>query len=258
MVYDSKSFEIQRWHTIEYVESWIANQEGEEGRKLLRRKLVSLLPFEAEDSIRILDLGAGGGALSQEILSVFPKSHIVCQDFSEVMLGHAKQHLIQYTNQVSFVQSDLSTVDWAKPISGKFEGVVSSLVMHTVPSHIREIYGKVYDLVKPGGCFVFADTAISPEPVMEKVYLRIRLKTLQAAMKAETGIEKSLEDIEMELNEKRQSRDKDAPKRVRNPLRKTLTLINHLEWLREAGFSEVDCFWKDMQRAIIGGFRHEK
>ena len=132
-MFDSKSFEIQRWHSTEYVDSWIGNREREEGRRSLRKKLVSLLPFETEASIRVLDLGAGGGALSQEILSSFPNAHIVCQDFSEVMLGHARQHLAKFADQITFIQSDLSSPEWAKVISGMFEAVVSSLVMHTVP-----------------------------------------------------------------------------------------------------------------------------
>ena len=79
--------------------------------------------------------------------------------------------------------------------------------------------------------------------------MKARLKTLQAAIKAETGIEKSLEEIEMELKEKRRNQDIGYPERVRNPLRRTLTLMNHLKWLREAGFDEVDCLWKDMRHA---------
>ena len=69
---------------------------------MLRRKLVSSLPFESEDSFRVLDLGAGGGALSREILTNFPNAQIVCQDFSEVMLGHARQRLIKITNRSCF------------------------------------------------------------------------------------------------------------------------------------------------------------
>ena len=31
-------------------------------------------------------------------------------------------------------------------------------------------------------------------------------------------------------------------------------LDEHLAALRVAGFSEVDCFWKDLQRALYGGY----
>jgi len=256
MTLDSKSFEIQRWHSTKYVKSWITNQEQEEGRRSLRRKLVSLLPFESQASIRVLDLGAGGGALSQEILASFPNACIICQDFSEVMLGHARQHLEKFRDQTTFVRSDLSTIDWAKAISGMFDAVVSCLVMHTVPSRISDIYHEVFSLVKPDGCFLIADSISPTGPMLDKVYLKVRLKTLQAAIKAETGIEKNLEEIELELKERRRSQNIGYPERVRNPLRVMLTLENHMKWLRGAGFDEVDCPWKDMQRAVIMGIKH--
>jgi hypothetical protein len=29
----------------------------------------------------------------------------------------------------------------------------------------------------------------------------------------------------------------------------------HLAWLREAGYSPVDCFWREFRIALFGGFR---
>ncbi len=255
MTLDAKSFETQRWHSPEYVESWMANQNREERRSFLREKLISMLPFEPDASIRVLDIGAGAGALSLEVLSAYQKAHIVCQDFSEVMLGRARQHLAGFTNRVTFVRSDLSTPEWAKVISGTFEAVVSSLVMHTVPGRVREIYGEVFTLVKPGGCFMVADNLAPPGPMLEKVYSKVRLKSRQARIKAEMGAEKSLEEVEQELREKRRNQGKDFPDRVRNPLRGTLTLVNHLEWLKQAGFDEVDCLWKDLNHAITAAYK---
>jgi hypothetical protein len=31
-------------------------------------------------------------------------------------------------------------------------------------------------------------------------------------------------------------------------------LEQHLAALKAAGFTEVDCFWKDLQRALYGGY----
>ena len=256
MTFDEKSFEIQRWHSTTYAESWITNREQEEGRKSLRRKLVASLPFESEASFRVLDLGAGGGALSEEILVHFPNVQIVCQDFSEVMLSHAKQHLAKITDQAIFICNDLSTPDWSKSIPGMFDAVVSSLVMHTVPGRVSEIYHEVFGILRNEGCFVIGDSVSPPGPTMGKVYLKIRLKNIQAAIKAETGIEENLEDIEHKMQERRRSHNSEEPKRVRNPLRAMLTLENHLEWLKAAGFDEIDCPWKEMQRAIIIGIKH--
>lgn len=37
--------------------------------------------------------------------------------------------------------------------------------------------------------------------------------------------------------------------------RDVISLEDQLRWLREGGFQEVECFWKEGHSAIIGGFR---
>ena len=55
MAIDANEFDVRRWHSMEYVADWIANREQEEGRKVLREKLISLLSFEPETELRVLD-----------------------------------------------------------------------------------------------------------------------------------------------------------------------------------------------------------
>ena len=33
------------------------------------------------------------------------------------------------------------------------------------------------------------------------------------------------------------------------------TLQKHFDWLRAAGFDTVDCFWKRMGQALVGGYK---
>ena len=39
MTFDAKSFEIQRWHSATYAESWVTNREQEEGTKIAQEKI---------------------------------------------------------------------------------------------------------------------------------------------------------------------------------------------------------------------------
>ena len=255
MTLDSESFEVQRWHSPEFVESWMTDETREAWRRTLRKKLVSMLAFEPEATIRVLDVGAGTGGLSLEILGNYPKAHMVCQDFSEAMLAHARQKLKSFSAQVTFVQSDLQDPAWLRLIEGTFDAVVSSLVMHTVPNRTREIYRELLDKVNPGGCLLTGDVFAPPGPILEKAYLKARILAYQATIKAETGVVKSLAEIEQDMKERRRIRESSFPHRVRNRPVGFFTIMNHLEWLRQAGFDEVDCLWKDMHPAIIGGFR---
>jgi hypothetical protein len=33
------------------------------------------------------------------------------------------------------------------------------------------------------------------------------------------------------------------------------SLADHLRWLRDAGFDAAECFWRQDNRALIGGYR---
>jgi tRNA (cmo5U34)-methyltransferase len=255
MTLDSESFEVVRWHSPEYVESWLNNKTEEAERDPIRKKMVSLLPFNPEDTVKVLDLGAGSGALSQEILANFPKAQIVCQDFSDIMLDVAKQQLAKFSGQTKFVRSDFSAQGWTDSVSGEFDAVVCSFVIHAIPVRAREIYQEVFGLTKPGGCFLIVDSISAPGPVLKKLYSNIRLKNLQRTLKTEKGIEKSLAEIEMDLNEKSRGKNTQTQERVRSPLRSMLTLENHLSWLKQAGFGEADCLWKDLQHGVIIGIK---
>jgi tRNA (cmo5U34)-methyltransferase len=252
---NSESFEINRWHSAEYVQSWMSNQTREAERRILRKKLVSLLPFEPADAIQVLDVGAGTGELSLEILGKYPNSQLVCHDFSDTMLAQARQKLAQFNGRVTCIKSDLRNPAWMQAVEGTFDSVVSTLVMHTVPERVREIYHEIFALVNPGGCFLSGDHVAPPGPILERVYARAQLAKYQARIKAETGIDKSLREVEQELQKRRQ-RQPASPDRARRRTAGAFTLTDHLEWLKQSGFNEVDCLWKDVRRAVIGGFRH--
>ena len=230
----------------------------EAGRSLWRHRLLSFLPFELTDSIQLLDLGTGTGALSLEILSRFPNVSLTCLDFSEAMLSHARERLEKFKGKVTFVQSNLQNSGWSKAVDGTFDAVVSSFVTHTIPDKIKAMYRELFGLVKSEGCFLTCDVFPPPGPALERIYHKSRLIDRQYVIKMKTGVEKTIPEVERLLRERRESykaffNANDRILTIGSP-----TVMNHLEWLREAGFDEVDCLEKHTRSAIIGGFRHNR
>ncbi len=250
-----------QWQSPQYVDQWFADEATQADHRRLRAKLVQLLPFEADAGIRVLDLGTGAGALSLEVLGAYPKAQLVCHDFSETMLARAAEQLAKFSKQVEFVRSDFREPAWTQAIPGTFDAVVSSVAIHNVTAHtrladptrIRDMFGEIFGLVKPGGCFLNYDHVYPPGPVTEQVYKKVRVTAYQARLKDEMGMERSIQEVERELDEKRRSRTGGEP--VAGPPG-SRAVQDQLQWLNEAGFDEVDCLWKETRLAIIGGFRH--
>jgi SAM-dependent methyltransferase len=241
------------WHSHSYAHDWIGRQAAaakERERALYLRKLTHLLPFDPEDEIRVLDIGAGYGALTRVILDTYPHSTVVVHDYAEPMLLEARSYLSGASDSVSFVRGDLLNEDWAKDIAGTFDAIVSSIAIHNVryPGRIRSIYRDVFEMLVPGGCFLnvdyvtpagdFAMRARRHEKVMDERY-RIRQKT---------GRWQSLDRIEAGAAIGAVQAPEDAecvPASVEN----------HLRWLAESGFREAECFWHDGLRALIGALK---
>ncbi len=155
------------WHSREYVDDWISRDATrDEQRKPVLRRVASLIPCPADAAIRVLDVGAGYGALSEQVLERFPSAHLVCHDYSEPMFAHARERLDWASERVSFVTSDLMEVSWTERLDGPFDAVVSAIAIHNVryPERIRAIYGEIAGLVRPGGAFLNCDLIFGREP----------------------------------------------------------------------------------------------
>ena len=240
-----------QWYDPGHAQDWTQRARTRDEERLPRLKmLVGFIPFERDEAISVLDIGAGYGLLSQVILEEFPRCQMVWHDFSEVMETYAHQHLERFEGRVHYVRSDLANPDWGRALGGPFHAVVSAIAIHNVrpQQRIPSIYQEVFLMVKEGGCFLNSEIVGPSGPLTQRFYRLHRLLSRQEQLR-QRGIEKSL----VELEEEQQPR--------------TMTQMQHdhasslesqLLWLRQAGFHEVDCLWKDMGQAIIGGYRLTK
>jgi ubiquinone/menaquinone biosynthesis C-methylase UbiE len=151
------------WSSQEYVSQWAERQETREAdRQEVFRLIAKTIPHENDAAIRILDVGAGYGALAQFLLNQFPNATAVCHDGSDEMAALGRKRMAALGKRVKYAISDLSQPGWSKIIDGSFDAVVSSIAIHNVRSHdiIRSVYGEAFSLVIPGGCFLNFDRMI--------------------------------------------------------------------------------------------------
>ncbi|HWX77912.1 MAG TPA: class I SAM-dependent methyltransferase [Candidatus Acidoferrales bacterium] len=184
------------WDSSKYVSRWAEGQDKKENdRQEPFQVLAETIPYDKKLPIRILDVGAGYGALTQFLLNYFPKATAICQDGSKEMAKLGQERMKQLKGRFDYVLCDFSKSGWTETLTGPFEAVVSSIAIHNVsPKIIERIYSDIFPLVKSGGCFINFD-------------------------------------------------------RERPPLEE------QFQWLKEAGFQNVERFWRRGNRSLFGGFK---
>jgi tRNA (cmo5U34)-methyltransferase len=178
---------------------------------------------------RVLDLGAGTGLMTAEVLRALPDAEIEVLDASEPMLRHARERLGDRLAAVHVVDMSEALPD------GPFDGVVSALAIHHLehPAQ-RQLFAAVRERLRPGGVFVNAEQVTTAVPELTGVYTDVWVRQCRA-----------LGATEHELGATRQRMGHDRCADVPSLLR----------WLTEAGFAGVDCVYKNWQLAVLVGVK---
>jgi tRNA (cmo5U34)-methyltransferase len=177
-----------------------------------------LLDHVPRDARRILDLGAGDGRLLAMLRIDRPRVRGVALDLSELMLEAAGKRFAG-DERIALVRHDLAD---PLPAIGRFDAVVSSMAIHHLEhERKRSLYDEIFDVLEPGGVFANFEHVASPT------------HRLHLAFYAAIG-----EPLEHE-----------------DPSDRLLDVESQLAWLREAGFDDVDCYWKWLEMALLIGVK---
>ena len=250
---------VHDWHSDSYVRAWVDSQRDEE-RALLLRRLMHLIPFDPDAEIRVLDVGGGYGFVSRLVLETFPRARVVLHDYSEPMIAEARTQLADFGDAVSYARGDLMTPDWVESLDGEFDAIVSSIAIHNVryPERIRGTYHELFPFVAAGGCFLNLDRVELPGPLVRNAERHEQLMARRHKLFAQTGQWRTLAEVEAERGARPRRAEVGAENTGaagRISSHESATLANQLRWLSEAGFDEVECFWRDGHRALLGAYR---
>ena len=190
--------------------------------------IIKIIPFASSTPLSVADLGAGTGLLSKQILKAFPQSNMTLVDISEEMLNVAKSRLNAYSN------IDYQVSDYSKNLpAGNYDLIVSSLsIHHLTDKNKKQLFHAVKKSLKPNGIFINADQVLGETEEIENLYHSIWLSEVK-----KNGI------TETELNEALDRMEED----------KMATLSSQIEWLKESGFTAVNCWYQNLRFAVYSG-----
>jgi ubiquinone/menaquinone biosynthesis C-methylase UbiE len=151
------------WHSTDYVSGWITHDVARDpDRRPLLQQMLSFASFPREAKLQVLDVGAGYGVVTEEVLRAFPAAHVTLQDYSQPMLDQARRRLAGRSEQLSYVICDLTDPSWSRAVGGPFDLAVSAIALHNLrdPEKIFACYRPIHDLLRPGGYFLNCDRYI--------------------------------------------------------------------------------------------------
>jgi SAM-dependent methyltransferase len=177
-----------------------------------------LLDHVPKDVRRVLDLGTGDGRLLALLLVERPEIEGVGLEISEPMKRAAEE---RFAGDPRF---ELITHDLDDPLPdlGTFDAVVSSFAIHHLEDERkRTLLDEIFEILEPGGMFANLEHVASPTE-------RLHLAFFEA------------------INEPIENED---------PSDRTVAVETQLAWLRESSFTDVDCYWKWLEMALLIGVR---
>jgi tRNA (cmo5U34)-methyltransferase len=231
------------WASEAYVDEWVRRQQVEDPIRAERFQLMcDLFPFPQDAPVTILDVGAGYGPVSTFILDSYPRATCIAQDGSEPMLNRARALITRYGERFKTYRSDLFETGWLPKQLGLFDAAVSSSCLHNLRSfeRIGEIYREIREHLRAGGVFLNLDLINTPTAELHQCY-----DVVVARRRHRDGA--PADDVGAMVRSERA-----AATATGGPF--PANLEQHLAALKAAGFKDVDCFWKDLRRALVGGY----
>jgi len=214
----------------EYVErSDRDSDQRAEGFKVM----LAALPFSRQETFEFLDIGTGQGAVAQLVLDAFPNARAVGLDVSEPMMEIAKERMAPYGDRFRYYLGDFVDGDLPSDLGGPFDAAVAARAIHHLPTEKKQrLYRSLFAKLKPGAGFFNLDTVAPNDEA-----LRSRYRAIGRAIRGE------------------EPRPEDSAPRGPSVGHYYETLNEHLDLLRNAGFTSVDCFWKRLGTTVVGGYK---
>jgi len=213
------------WGSQQYDQEWV-NKDSQRTaeRESQFNATLSWMSVLVSGPARVLDLGCGPGTLAEKLLGAFPEIQVICSDGSDEMLKLARQRLASYGDRARYIQADFGAANWTANLPPDLDAVVSARAIHNLRKLklIGPVYREIYGLLKVGGVFLNVERVNFATPALRQYFRDLQIKTRGRAAKMDGA----------------------AP-----------SLAQQFSLLRRAGFADIDCFWRETNTAIVGGFR---
>lgn len=151
----------------EDLNTWLDLWHTEQGpaKPAALKLIAAAIPFPTTRSLQVLDLGCGPGDAGRAIHSRYPQAQIDFVDRNEFFVS-----LCGAVNRRDGVGGrtwvfDLSKPDWRRDLAGDYDVVVAVNAVHWFSlASATELFGDIFQLLRPGGVFLLMEPAGAEAP----------------------------------------------------------------------------------------------
>src|SRR5262249_21230764 len=117
------------------------------------------VPFPRHAALRVLDVAAGHGRMSRQLLDAFPNATVTLVDYSPLMLAEARRRLAAYAARTRFLGCGIRGADWTRWLSEAIDVAVSGIAIHDLVDYrfIADVYRAIHDALAAGGILLNLD-----------------------------------------------------------------------------------------------------
>jgi tRNA (cmo5U34)-methyltransferase len=243
-------FEKSEWAEEKHAKEFMENAdiyilERKRLFEILKSFYRYFLANKSDKPVKVLDLGCGSGALTQELLQVDAEVEATLVDGSSEMLKNARENLKNY-NGMKFVQKTFQELlenesEGNDILTDDFDFVVSSLAIHHLHTEEKKsLFQYLYNHLESGGFFLNIETVKAPTDELERWY-RVLWSEWIHENQVKLDAKKSFEYLPEQYKD--------------NPDNHPDKLQIQLDALESVGFCQVDCYYKYGIFSIYGGMK---
>lgn len=195
----------------------------------------------------VLDLCCGEGLLTRALLEALPESRLLALDGSPSMLEAARRSC-RNDPRLKTQLIDIADLGW-REFERPLRAAVSSLAVHHLDDDAkRALFADIFSALQPGGIFVLADVVRPATAIGHEIAAQHWDEEVERRSLATRGDNSGLEAFQRaDWNHFRHEK--------LDPIDKPSLLTEHLDWLRAAGFEDVDLHWMVAGQMIVSGWR---
>lgn len=213
--------------------------------------LLALIPAQRDEAFTVVEMAAGEGLLARAVLEQFPACHYVALDISPAMRERMAHTLAPFSDRLTIQHFALEEQAWRDTLPTPLRCVLCSLSVHHLNgAGKQQLFADIVSHLEPGGALLLADIVEPATPHIAQLYARqydeiVRQQSLVA--RGNLSVYEQFQQLEWNYF----ASDYGTAQTFDQPS----LLSDQLLWLREAGFSLVDCFWLRAGHAVFGGYK---